>query len=127
MAQVTKLWPLAVAAVGVAGFVYAGWRMTRPVETVEVDEFENEAPVVDPGPDEHFEKVVKPPCAPPRAGKNIGKSADGQAAPVGSTPKKPKKKRPERPGVNQPEPACASGGYPLGESNPCPLAENQIS
>jgi len=51
-----RLWPLAFAAVGVAGLGYAGiqWFRTDPMP---VDIVEDDTPVVDTGPDEHYEKV----------------------------------------------------------------------
>jgi len=55
--SVARLWPLAVAGLGVAGLVFAGWRLTH-VEKPEIDEeLEPAAPVADPGPDEHYEAV----------------------------------------------------------------------
>jgi len=51
-----RLWPLAFAAVGVAGFAFYGWRLIH-VEPPPVDEEAIEAPIVDTGPDEHFEQV----------------------------------------------------------------------
>ena len=55
--------------------------------------------------DEHFENVVKP----PRAAKNVGMSAGIQTAQVGSSSSgEGNGKRPEEPGVNQPE-LCSTG------------------
>lgn len=60
MAEVTsytRLWPLAVAAVGVVGLVYAAVKATSDPAP---DDFEGaDAPEVDPGPNERFEKVRK--------------------------------------------------------------------
>jgi hypothetical protein len=53
-----RMWPFAVAALGVAGLVYAGWHWTHPpVPPQGETESEDAGPVVDPGPDEHFETV----------------------------------------------------------------------
>lgn len=52
-----RLWPLAFAAIGVAGLVYAGMQWMRPERHEVAIEGEPEAPVVDPGENEHFEQV----------------------------------------------------------------------
>jgi hypothetical protein len=52
-----RLWPLAFAAVGAAGLVYAGIQWMRPDrQEVAIDD-EPEAPIVDPGENEHYELV----------------------------------------------------------------------
>jgi multidrug efflux pump subunit AcrA (membrane-fusion protein) len=58
MAEVSyaRLWPLAVAAFGVAGLVFAAYRWTH-VEPPAPDEDSRESPVVETGPDEHYEAV----------------------------------------------------------------------
>jgi multidrug efflux pump subunit AcrA (membrane-fusion protein) len=60
MAQVkdyVRLWPLAIAAVGIFGFVYAAWQWTRPAPQQVEDDMDPAAPIRDTGPDEHYEKV----------------------------------------------------------------------
>jgi hypothetical protein len=52
-----RLWPLAFAAIGLAGFVYAAWQWTRPAPQQSVEELEPVAPDVDAGENEHFEQV----------------------------------------------------------------------
>jgi multidrug efflux pump subunit AcrA (membrane-fusion protein) len=51
-----RLWPLAFAAVGVAGFAYAAFQWFR-ADPMPVDIAENTAPIVDTGPNEHYETV----------------------------------------------------------------------
>ena len=51
-----RLWPLAIAAVGVGGFVFAAYRWTSN-DAHQVDIEESDEPVTDAGPNEHFEKV----------------------------------------------------------------------
>lgn len=51
-----RLWPLAFAAIGVAGLVYAGIQWMR-TDKLPVDIEVDDSPVVDTGPDEHYEKV----------------------------------------------------------------------
>jgi multidrug efflux pump subunit AcrA (membrane-fusion protein) len=51
-----RLWPFAFAAVGVVGLGYASFRWMHD-EPMPVDVAEEEAPVVDTGSDEHYEKV----------------------------------------------------------------------
>lgn len=52
-----RLWPLAFAALGVAGLVVAGLRWIRPPEEPSSADEAPEVPVVDPGENEHFEEV----------------------------------------------------------------------
>jgi multidrug efflux pump subunit AcrA (membrane-fusion protein) len=52
----TRLWPLGVAAVGLAGLVYAALQMRGGHETAE-DTAAADAPPGEAGPNEHFEKV----------------------------------------------------------------------
>jgi len=53
-----RLWPLVVAAAGVGGLAFAGWRWTHPPVVEEIDpEDVDRTPVKDPGPDEHYEAV----------------------------------------------------------------------
>ena len=73
--------------------------------------------------DKHFEKAIET----PRAGENVGELTAIQSDWAGSSSESTNENRPEKPGENHPELCCAQEGYPLGESNPCPLAENQIS
>src|SRR5690349_16798508 len=52
-----RLWPLFIAAIGVAGLVYAGIKWTRPAPPPDEGAEPEQAPVTDPGPNEHYEKV----------------------------------------------------------------------
>lgn len=53
-----RLWPFLFAAIGVAGFAYAGWKwMHPPGDGIDIGDAPPLEPVTDPGPDEHFEKV----------------------------------------------------------------------
>ncbi len=53
-----RLWPLAFAAVGVAGFGVFAWKaMHTEPQRADVEEQEQQAPSVDPGPDQHYETV----------------------------------------------------------------------
>lgn len=51
-----RLWPLAIAAVGLAGIVYAVFRMQEGGPVAD-DATEPDAPAGEAGPNEHFEKV----------------------------------------------------------------------
>ena len=51
-----RFWPLAFAAVGVLGFGYAAFQWMR-TDPMPVDIASDDSPVVDTGPDEHYEKV----------------------------------------------------------------------
>src|SRR5262245_44261930 len=55
MKETARLWPIAFAALGVAGLVYAGFRWLQPYDGT----VEDQAPerTTDPGPNEHFEPV----------------------------------------------------------------------
>lgn len=58
MKNLSSVWPIAFAAVGVAGFVVAGLRWFAPPEDAGLED-EPETPITDPGPNEHFEPVRK--------------------------------------------------------------------
>jgi len=51
-----RLWPVAVAAVGIAGFIFAAFRWTH-VDPASLPDEENVEPVTDLPANEHFEKV----------------------------------------------------------------------
>lgn len=56
MKSYARLWPLAIAAVGIAGLVYAAFHMQEGGEKTD-DGMGPEAPAGEAGPNEHFEKV----------------------------------------------------------------------
>ncbi len=56
MTRVRKLWPLALALIGIAGFVYAGWKVMSKPPAPEDDEYVDVAPPP-AAPGERFEVV----------------------------------------------------------------------
>ena len=53
---IARTWPLFVALIGLVGLGFAAWRWLSPDQDL-IEEVDDEEPIVQPGEDEHFEKV----------------------------------------------------------------------